>query len=261
MAITAGEPSPAFNAALEPAVTVAPPTLVPALARPELEPSRLSFETRLIQRARARSVRADAIRRAFDIVVASVALVAAAPLILATAAMVRISSRGPVIFRQTRIGRRGESFECLKFRTMVTDAESRLAAILVEDEEARSAFEADFKLSEDPRTTRVGRLLRRSSLDELPQLINVLRGDMSIVGPRPVVPEELPRYGAYGQIVLQVRPGMTGPWQVSGRNSISYLQRVRLDVDYALNHSLVDDISILRRTFRCVVRPAPGESR
>jgi lipopolysaccharide/colanic/teichoic acid biosynthesis glycosyltransferase len=237
-----------------------PAALTHALARPQVASGRLGFEARMVQRARGRNLRADAIQRAFDIVVASVAIVVAAPLMLGVAAVVAITSRGPVIFRQTRIGRHGEPFECMKFRTMRTDAEARLAAMLLEDEGARAAFEKDFKLLADPRITRIGRLLRRSSLDELPQLIDVLRGDMSIVGPRPVVPEELGRYGSCAQVVLQVRPGMTGAWQVNGRNTTSYEQRVRLDLDYALNRSLRGDIGILRRTIRCVLKPESGEA-
>jgi len=238
-----------------------PPTRLHALARPKLESARRSLEVRLIQRAQRRSIRVDAIQRGFDLVVGSVALVTTMPLMLLVAAAVRADSPGPVIFRQTRITRRGKSFECLKFRTMVPDAESQLAAILAQDDEARASFEADFKLMNDPRISRVGRFLRRSSLDELPQLVNVLRGEMSIVGPRPLVPEELWRYGDYGQVVLQVRPGMTGPWQVNGRNAISYTRRVRLDVDHALNRSLSADIGIVLRTFRCIVNPGPEESR
>jgi lipopolysaccharide/colanic/teichoic acid biosynthesis glycosyltransferase len=244
----------------DPASPVARAAIARALARPQVASGRLGFEARMVERARRRSLRAEAIQRAFDIVVASMALVVAAPLMLGVAVAVGISSRGPVIFRQTRIGKHGEPFECMKFRTMRTDAQARLAALLLEDEEALAAFEKDFKLLADPRITRIGRLLRRSSIDELPQLINVFRGDMSIVGPRPVVPEELGRYGSAAQIVLQVRPGMTGAWQVNGRNTTSYEQRVRLDLDYALNRSLQGDISILRRTIRCVLKPELGEA-
>jgi lipopolysaccharide/colanic/teichoic acid biosynthesis glycosyltransferase len=222
---------------------------------------RLAFEARMVERARGRSLRVEATQRAFDLVAGSVIVVLTAPLMLAVAVAVRLTSRGPVVFRQTRIGRNGEPFECSKFRTMRTDAEDRLAAILLEDAEARAAFEKDFKLPVDPRVTRFGRLLRRTSLDELPQLFNVLRGEMSLVGPRPVVPEELGRYGSSAQVVLQVRPGMTGPWQVNGRNSLPYDERIHLDVDYALNRSLGGDIDILFRTVRCVLRPEPGECR
>ena len=162
----------------------------------------------------------------------------------------RLTSRGPIIFRQTRIGRRGKPFECLKFRTMRCDAEAALAALLLADEEARAAFEAVFKLDDDPRITRVGRFLRRTCLDELPQLLNVLRGEMSMVGPRPVVPQELMRYGDYGQVILQAKPGMTGAWQVARTPVTTYAERVLLDVDYVLNRTIAGDIEILAQTLR-----------
>ena len=125
---------------------------------------------------------------------------------------------------------------------------------------ARTSFAAAYKLSNDPRVTRVGRFLRRTSLDELPQLVNVVRGDMSLVGPRPVVPEELWRYGDRGQIVLQVRPGMTGPWQVGGRNDIPYADRIGLDVDYVLHRSVPGDLRILAQTVRYLLMGQPGGS-
>ena len=263
MAVTTelADTSATAQPAAGPGSAVTPAALLRALARPQVESGRLAFEARMVERARGRCLRADAAQRAFDLVVGSLITVLTAPLMLVVAVAVSLTSRGPAIFRQTRIGRYGEPFECMKFRTMRTDAEERLAAILLEDPEARAAFEKDFKLETDPRITRFGRLLRRTSLDELPQLFNVLRGEMSLVGPRPVVPEELGRYGSCAQVVLQVRPGMTGAWQVNGRNSIPYEERVRLDVEYALNRSLVGDIDILRRTVRCVLRPEPGESR
>ena len=262
MALTAGPADIPFAAGLEgDSGVVTASSLVQALARPQVERGMLDFEARMVERARWRSIRADAVQRLFDITVAGLVVAVAAPVLVLVAAAVRLTSRGPVIFRQTRIGRHGEPFECMKFRTMRTDAAERLTALLLEDEEARLAFEADFKLPVDPRITGVGLVLRRSSLDELPQLFNVLRGEMSLVGPRPVVPEELGRYGSCAQVVLQVRPGMTGAWQVNGRNALSYCERVRLDLDYVLNRSLSGDIGILARTVRCVLRPAPGEAR
>lgn len=253
------------SANVEPAAesgsAITPAALLRALGRPQVASGRLAFEARMVERARGRCLRADAAQRTFDLMVASLIVVLTAPLMLVVAVAVGLSSRGPVVFRQTRIGRYGEPFECLKFRTMRIDAEERLAAILLEDEEARAAFEKDFKLPVDPRITHVGRILRRTSLDELPQLFNVLRGEMSLVGPRPVVPEELGRYGSCAQVVLQVRPGMTGAWQVTGRNTIPYRQRIDLDVEYALNRTLAGDIDIMRRTVRCVLRPEPGEAR
>jgi lipopolysaccharide/colanic/teichoic acid biosynthesis glycosyltransferase len=176
------------------------------------------------------------------------------------ALVVRYSSPGPVVFAQTRVGHHGRPFRCLKFRTMRLGADAELFALLETDSSARTAFAASYKLSDDPRVTRVGRFLRRTSLDELPQLVNVVRGDMSLVGPRPVVPEELWRYGDRGQIVLQVRPGMTGPWQVGGRNDIAYADRIRLDVDYALHRSVSGDLRILGQTVRYLLKGQPGAS-
>lgn len=235
--------------------------LLRTIANPQVTSGRLAFEARLVERARIHSLRAAVAQRAFDLCLATVGLIVLAPLIAATALLVRVTSRGPLIFRQVRVGQRGTPFTCLKFRTMRVDAEDRLASILLTDDAARRAFETTFKLEEDPRITAVGGFLRRTSLDELPQLLNVLRGEMSIVGPRPVVPEELGRYGDFGQVVLQVKPGMTGAWQVNGRSSISYQERIRLDVAYALTRSLGGDIDIVRRTLRCVLDPEPDTSR
>jgi lipopolysaccharide/colanic/teichoic acid biosynthesis glycosyltransferase len=176
------------------------------------------------------------------------------------ALVVRCTSAGPVVFAQTRVGHHGRPFLCLKFRTMRVGADAELTALLAADSKARTSFAAAYKLSNDPRVTRVGRFLRRTSLDELPQLVNVVRGDMSLVGPRPVVPEELWRYGDRGQIVLQVRPGMTGPWQVGGRNDIPYADRIGLDVDYVLHRSVPGDLRILAQTVRYLLMGQPGGS-
>lgn len=235
-------------------------TLTRALARPQLESGRLAFEARMVQRARRRRLRADGLQRGFDVMVASVLLLGAGPVMLVIGFLILLTP-GPVLFRQTRIGLGGQLFTCLKFRTMAPDAEQRLQHLLETDPLARAAWESDFKLHDDPRITRVGKFLRRTSLDELPQLINVLRGDMSLVGPRPVVPEELGRYGDYAQVVLQVRPGMTGAWQVNGRNTTTYMQRIKLDVDYALTRTLGGDLHILFQTIRAVLNPEPDESR
>lgn len=216
--------------------------------------------THLVRRSRARSLRRETTQRLLDLVVASAALAVLALPMAVIALVVRLSSPGPVVFAQSRVGHQGRPFRCLKFRTMRAGADTELAVLLENDTGARAAFAANFKLADDPRVTRVGRVLRRTSLDELPQLINVLRGDMSLVGPRPVLPEELWRYGDRGQIVLQVRPGMTGPWQVGGRNAIPYPERVRLDVDFVLHRSVPGDIRILARTARYVLTGQPGAS-
>jgi len=236
---------------------ILPLTGTQAALVPPMVPGRCAH---LVGRSRTRGLRTDATQRLLDVVVGSAALAMLALPMAIVALVVRFTSPGPVVFAQTRVGHQGRTFRCLKFRTMHVDADAELSVLLETDSRARAAFAANFKLNADPRVTRVGRLLRRTSLDELPQLVNVVRGDMSLVGPRPVLPEELWRYGDRGQIVLQVRPGMTGPWQVGGRNDIPYAERIRLDVDYALHRSVSGDLRILGQTVRYVLRGQPGAS-
>lgn len=184
-------------------------------------------------------------KRLIDILFSVLLLSAALPIFAVVALLVRLSSPGPIIFRQRRCGRNGQLFTCYKFRTMVTDAE----LVLTMDDALRASFAKQWKLVEDPRVTSVGRFLRKTSLDELPQLWNVLKGDMSIVGPRPVQERELHDcYAGQASVVTSVRPGLTGLWQVSGRSSLSYEQRVALDVRYVLRSSLRLDILIVLRT-------------
>ncbi|MDO7844628.1 sugar transferase [Sphingomonas immobilis] len=191
--------------------------------------------------------------RALDIVISSVALFCLAPLLMLTAAIVYFADPGPILFGQRRIGRGGKMFRCLKFRSMVMDAEARLTKILAESPEARAEWALDQKLKVDPRITPIGRFLRMSSIDELPQLWNVLRGDMSIVGPRPIVEAEAVRYGRYIVNYSSVRPGITGLWQVSGRNNVCYRRRVALDVAYARSQSLGLNVKILLMTVPSVL--------
>lgn len=187
-------------------------------------------------------------KRAMDIVIAGTALLLALPFFLVVSALVRADG-GPAFYAHPRVGRGGKLFGCLKFRSMVIDSQARLEALLASDPAAREEWEATRKLKNDPRITRVGRFLRATSLDELPQLINVLKGEMSIVGPRPVTQSELDRYyGAAAAHYLTVRPGITGLWQVSGRSETSYDQRVALDVAYVSQPSLLADIRILLKT-------------
>lgn len=190
-------------------------------------------------------------KRLFDVVGASVLIVLFAPLMLAIAVAIKSTSRGGVLFRQVRAGRKGGHFECLKFRSMVVDAESQLGSLT----HLNQSDGVLFKMVADPRVTPVGRVLRRFSLDELPQLFNVLRGDMSLVGPRPALPSEVSKYKKYVRRRLDVRPGMTGLWQVSGRSDLSWDETVRLDLYYVDNWSMVQDLSILLKTFGAVVRP------
>ncbi len=177
-------------------------------------------------------------------------LLLSSPLFLLLAAAVRLSSRGPAIFTQTRVGKGGQAFTMYKFRTMVVDAETRKQAL----RRANQAQGPLFKLHDDPRVTRVGRFLRKYSLDELPQLINVVKGDMSLVGPRPPLPEEVAAYDDEVRRRMLVRPGLTGLWQVSGRSDLGWDDSVRLDLRYVENVSLGQDADILRRTVRSVLR-------
>jgi undecaprenyl-phosphate galactose phosphotransferase len=193
------------------------------------------------------------VKRAFDLVFGGLLLVLLSPL-FALISWGVARSGGPVFYGQERIGKSGRRFTCLKFRTMVPDADRVLEEHLVAHPEARTEWQRDHKLKDDPRITRVGAWLRRVSLDELPQLINVMRGEMSLVGPRPVVAEELPRYGDDIYYYFESTPGMTGLWQVSGRNDLDYRRRVHLDCWYARNWSLWCDLVILFKTPRAVLR-------
>ncbi|MDZ5077455.1 sugar transferase [Nesterenkonia sp. HG001] len=195
---------------------------------------------------------AAALKRAFDIVFALTALLAIAPVLVAAAVAVRLDSPGPVFFSQTRVGLRHSSFQMLKFRSMVVDAEARR-------EELLSVSEGNavmFKMRRDPRVTRVGTVIRRYSIDELPQFLNVLRGEMSVVGPRPPLVSEVEAYDENSQRRLLVKPGITGLWQVGGRSDLSWEDSVRLDLYYVENWSLAGDVGIVLRTLRAVLRGA-----
>jgi lipopolysaccharide/colanic/teichoic acid biosynthesis glycosyltransferase len=172
-----------------------------------------------------------------------------APLLLVTAVLLKLTSRGPVLFRQTRVGRGGEQFQMLKFRTMVIDAEERKAELHA----LNQGNGVLFKLRDDPRVTRIGRYLRRFSIDELPQLVNVLRGDMSLVGPRPPLPAEVAQYAIDDARRMLVKPGLTGLWQVSGRSDLTWEESMRLDLRYADNWSIALDLLILWKTARAVL--------
>ncbi len=201
------------------------------------------------------SKRGRLIKRAGDIGFSLLVLALGSPLLLLLAVLVKLSSKGSVFYCQRRIGRGYRGFGCLKFRTMRKDADRVLAQVLASDPELRAEFERDFKLKNDPRITPIGKFLRRSSLDELPQFINVLKGEMSVVGPRPIVWDELERYGRNMDQVLSVRPGLTGLWQVSGRNNLPYETRVKLDLFYARNRSFWLDLGIILRTIGVVLLP------
>ncbi|MEV0792126.1 sugar transferase [Kribbella sp. NPDC050459] len=189
------------------------------------------------------------LKNVFDRVVGCFLLLAVAPLLLVTAVLVKLTSRGPVLFRQTRVGRGGEQFQMLKFRTMVIDAEERKAELHA----LNQGNGVLFKLRDDPRVTRIGRYLRRFSIDELPQLVNVLRGDMSLVGPRPPLPAEVAQYAIDDARRMLVKPGLTGLWQVSGRSDLTWEESMRLDLRYADNWSIALDLLILWKTARAVL--------
>ncbi|MTE23292.1 exopolysaccharide biosynthesis polyprenyl glycosylphosphotransferase [Microbacterium sp. ZXX196] len=195
------------------------------------------------------------VKRAADIVVSALAIVGLSPLLIALAVIVKATSKGPILFRQTRVGRKGREFKMLKFRSMVVDAEAQLAALKAM---ADAGNDVMFKMREDPRVTRVGRVMRRYSLDELPQLFNVLCGQMSLVGPRPPLPSEVVEYADHVHRRFLVQPGITGLWQVSGRSTLSWEETVRLDLSYVDNWSLVGDLIIVLKTGRAVL--APGDT-
>lgn len=195
-------------------------------------------------------------KRLFDLTVASLALVVLSPVFAVIAVAIKIWDPGPVFFAHVRIGQNGRAFLCLKFRTMIPQSKQVLEYFLASDPEAKREWSVTRKLKYDPRVTRFGRILRRTSLDELPQLINVVRGDMSLVGPRPIVKSELTYYGRRKSDYLSVRPGITGLWQVSGRSDTNYPERVSLDLEYIRTMSLFKDCIILLRTVRAVASRA-----
>ncbi|HTD58306.1 MAG TPA: sugar transferase, partial [Solirubrobacteraceae bacterium] len=188
-------------------------------------------------------------KRVFDVAVTSIVLLAVSPLMIAVAIAVKLDTRGPVFFRQLRVGRHGLHFEMLKFRTMVRDAES-LKSSLADRNQALTGL---FKINDDPRVTRVGGFLRKTSLDELPQLLNVLRGDMSLVGPRPLILEEDSLVQGWQRRRLELLPGITGPWQLLGPVRVSLWEMASIDNRYLLDRSMWRDVTILLRTMRHVV--------
>jgi exopolysaccharide production protein ExoY len=192
-------------------------------------------------------------KRAFDLVFAALALALVSPLFACAALMVKLTSPGPVLFRQPRIGYDGHPFVCYKFRTMVVGADVQLQRLLNEDALARLEWVACQKIKFDPRVTQIGHVLRLSSIDELPQLINVLRGDMSLVGPRPIVEEEVSRYREKFVDYRRGRPGLTGIWQVSGRSDVSFEERTELDRSYVRNWTFLGDLIIILKTIPAVL--------
>ncbi|NJN71399.1 MAG: sugar transferase [Limnothrix sp. RL_2_0] len=194
-------------------------------------------------------------KRTFDICFSLGVLVFLAPVYLMIACIIKFSSPGPVFYVQRRVGKNYRPFGCIKFRTMVLNADTVLDEMLRRSPELRREFEQDFKLKKDPRITSIGRFLRLTSLDEFPQFWNVLKGDMSIVGPRPLVPKEIYKYGRHMDKVLTIRPGLTGLWQVSGRNDIPYATRVRMDSYYVHHRHWFMDLWIVSKTVFVMLFP------
>lgn len=193
-------------------------------------------------------------KRLADVIIALCALILASPLMLLVFLLIKATSGGPAVYSHVRVGFHGRPFRCCKFRTMVANSDEVLRELLARDPEAARQWEENRKLKNDPRITFLGTILRRSSIDELPQLFNVLKGEMSCVGPRPIVADELSRYGGFVGDYLATRPGITGLWQVTGRSSTDYLTRVALDSHYVRNWSLRADLVILFRTIFAVMR-------
>ncbi|ABM76294.1 galactosyl-1-phosphate transferase [Prochlorococcus marinus str. NATL1A] len=195
------------------------------------------------------------LKRIGDIVFSLIVLTLGSPIFILIAILVKLSSPGSVFYIQKRVGRNYREFGCIKFRTMYKDAEDLLPNLLEKYPLMRKEFEKDFKLRQDPRITKLGRFLRRSSLDELPQFFNVLKGEMSVVGPRPIVSNEIIKYSLFMEEVISVRPGLTGLWQVSGRNNLSYKKRVELDLFYARNRNFLLDLEIIILTLGVLIFP------
>ena len=195
------------------------------------------------------------LKRIGDIIFSFVVLTLGSPMFILIGILVKLSSPGSVFYIQKRVGRNYREFGCIKFRTMYKDADDLLPNLLEKYPLMRKEFEKDFKLRQDPRITKLGRFLRRSSLDELPQFFNVLKGEMSVVGPRPIVSNEIIKYSLFMEEVISVRPGLTGLWQVSGRNNLSYKKRVELDLLYARNRNFILDLEIIILTLGVLLFP------
>lgn len=190
-------------------------------------------------------------KRIFDVVSSTLLLIILSPLFLILIILVKLDSKGPVFFGHKRIGYKGETISVYKFRSMVQNAEEVLRNFTPEQ---KVEFEKNFKLDDDPRVTKIGAFLRKTSLDELPQLINIIKGDMSVVGPRPIVQKEVVKYGKYADKLFSVKPGLTGFWQANGRSDTTYDERVQMDMYYIDNRSTLLDIKILFKTVIAVIR-------
>ena len=195
------------------------------------------------------------LKNLIDFIGSILILFSAFPIFILIAILIKLGSRGPIFFIQKRVGKNKKEFYCLKFRTMHPEAEDLLKNLLDKNDDLKKEFEKDHKIKNDPRITPIGKFLRETSLDEIPQFLNVIRGEMSIVGPRPIVKEEIAKYGSSFFKAFSVRPGITGLWQVSGRNNLSYEKRVEIDTIYAVNRNFLMDLRIIIRTFGVILFP------
>lgn len=194
------------------------------------------------------------LKRTVDITASATALLLLSPVFLVTSLAIKNDSKGPAMFTQKRIGKDGKLFEIYKFRTMVPDADKKLFELLEKDEEAAKEYKLNKKLKNDPRITKLGAFLRKTSIDELPQLINVLKGDMSLVGPRPYLPREMEDMEGYYDTIVESKPGITGLWQVSGRSNTTFEERMKFDLEYNENKSLKYDMDLLFKTVGSVMK-------
>jgi lipopolysaccharide/colanic/teichoic acid biosynthesis glycosyltransferase len=209
----------------------------------------------LVAKQILRSKSGDIAKRLFDMIFSLLVLILCAPIYLLLAIAIAASSSGSIFYIQERVGKNYRHFGCIKFRTMIPDADRVLHEMMAQSADLRQEFSENFKLKQDPRITKIGKFLRTTNLDEFPQFINVLKGEMSIVGPRPLVPEEIERYGTQIDRILTIRPGITGLWQVSGRNDIPYAQRIRIDVNYVKHRNFWLDLRIILKTVLMTIIP------
>lgn len=193
----------------------------------------------------------DFVKRGIDIIIASIGLIICLPIFILISILIKIDSKGSVFFKHKRIGKHGKELKIYKFRTMIENAEEAMKYFT---EEQKKEFKENFKLEDDPRVTRVGKILRKTSLDELPQIINILKGEMSIIGPRPVIKTELEKYGKNKEKFLSVAPGLTGYWAANGRSDVSYKERMALELYYVDNRSLLLDVKIFLKTIGSVLK-------
>ncbi len=216
--------------------------------------NKLPLQMKKVENSLAKINTYNYVKRTADILISGISLIILSPVFLLIYVMIKLDSEGKVIFSQMRIGKDGKQFKLYKFRTMVPNADDKLKDILANNEEAKKEYEINKKLKNDPRITKIGNFLRKTSLDELPQLVNVLKGEMSIIGPRPYLPREKDDMKAYYNSIIQSKPGITGLWQVSGRSNTTFDERLKIDLEYNDEKSLKQDCRILIKTISVILK-------